>query len=521
MLNLILEIGGEITRYTLTPGESTVDRAPASDIWIDDRSISRHHARFLVTDDRCVLSDLDSRNGTYRNDELVVECEVTDGDRLTFGSVPVRVEQSIDERLALSDNHSLFDASATVYRTVGPAAATTDVRPSGPSGPITVDVQKLMGLLSEIAKTLVSLQPLTEVLGRVVDLTFDCIPAERVFLLLNDDATGALVARASRCRDGTVPERATISRTVANMVMTDRVAMLATDAQLDARLSSAESIVAHEIRSFICAPLWNQNDVTGILYVDNPRSKSFAEADLDLCVALSNYAAVAIEQARLSARVLEESRRRERLQRYHSPAVVSRILDGGVDADAPFIAQERDVTVLFVDIVGFTSMAQSMSPPQVARLLNAYFGRMADVIFEFGGMLDKFIGDGILAVFGAPFDQPDHAIRAIRSALAMRQALTELNIDQLDRQIRVRFGINTGMAMVSDVGSSLRREFTVLGDVVNTASRIESQVAGPGEIVIGPETHERVRGGEVHVRSRGPVTLRGCEQQIEVFEVQG
>ena len=281
--------------------------------------------------------------------------------------------------------------------------------------------------------------------------------------------TGELAARVARRRDGATPERTTISRTVANMVMNDRVAMMATDAQGDLRLSDAESIAVHDIRSFICAPLWNLQDVIGILHVDNPRAKSFTEADLDLCVALCNFAAVAIEQARLTVRVLEESRRRERLQRYHSPAVVTRILEGSSDAEAAFIAQERDITVLFIDIVGFTSISQAMSPPEVARFLNGYFGRLSEVIFEFGGTLDKFMGDAILAVFGAPLDQPDHPLQAVRAALAMRETVRHVNEEQPDQPVQVRVGINTGTAFVGDLGAPRRREFTVLGSVVNAA----------------------------------------------------
>ncbi len=120
--------------------------------------------------------------------------------------------------------------------------------------------------------------------------------------------------------------------------------------------------------------------------------------------ALCNYAAVAIEQSRLASQLTEETRRRERLQRYHSPAVTNKILHGG-DADDGLIAQTRDVSVMFCDIAGFTTMTQHMTPEAVGDMLNDFFERMTDVIFDHDGTLDKFIGDAILAVFGAPLNR--------------------------------------------------------------------------------------------------------------------
>src|SRR5262249_22308027 len=156
-------------------------------------------------------------------------------------------------------------------------------------------------------------------------------------------------------RDGRVPERATLSRTVVNMVMRDRVAMLAADALSDARINpdAAASVHALNIRSFMCAPLWNQNDVIGVLYVDNPRTRSFSEDDPTVPPARRNSAAVAIERPRLSEKLLEETSRRERLQRYHSPAVVKRILHTQAIDTSALRTQERDVSVMFCDIVAF------------------------------------------------------------------------------------------------------------------------------------------------------------------------
>jgi adenylate cyclase len=378
---------------------------------------------------------------------------------------------------------------------------------------------RLLRLLSEISKTLVTMQPLEKVLARVVELVFEIVPAERAFLLLRDAIDQPLSARVMRNRDGSVPAKVSISRTIVNTVMRDRVAMLAKDALYDTRLHASDSIQSMNVRSFMCAPLWNQNDVIGVLYCDNPRSKKFITDDLEVFAALCNYAAVAIEQARLSLRLLDESKRRERLTRYHSPGVINRIMQEG-DADGAFMAQERDVSVMFCDIVGFTTMSQHAPPLAIADMLNDFFGRMGEVIFEHDGTLDKFIGDAILAVFGAPFEQPDHATKAVAAALAMQRELVKANADHPERPLRMRIAINSGRALTGDIGSPKRREFTVLGDVVNTASRLESTVAKPDQIVISKDTLDKI-GNAFQVQPLGGVKLRGRDTELEVFEVVG
>jgi adenylate cyclase len=379
---------------------------------------------------------------------------------------------------------------------------------------------RMLRLLSEISKTLVAMQPLEQVLARVVDLVFDVLPAERAFLLLRDSCDQPLSARVLRNRDGSVPANVSLSRTVVSNVMRDRVAILAKDARYDPRLDASSSIQAMNIRSFMCAPLWNRNEVIGVLYCDNPRSKQFIEDDLEAFAALCNYAAVAIEQARLSQQLMDETKRRERLQRYHSPGVVNRILHSEASLEGRFITQEREVTVMFTDIVGFTKLCEHMEPAAIGELLNDYFGRMGEIIFEHEGTLDKFIGDAILAVFGAPFDQPDHAERCVAAAIEMRRELGRMNAQRGGPPIRMRIAINTGRALTGDIGSPKRKEFTVLGDVVNTASRLEGAVAEPDQIVISNTTRERLC-RDFKVKSLGTHNIRGRESVVEAFEVIG
>jgi adenylate cyclase len=247
----------------------------------------------------------------------------------------------------------------------------------------------------------------------------------------------------------------------------------------------------------------------------------FTENDLEMLTALANYAAVAVERARLNQQIQAEERKRERLGRFLSPQVASRILAASdTQASALGDPEVREVSVLFADISGFTSVSEKMSPSAVALLLNDYLSRMTDVIFKYEGTLDKYMGDGIMAVFGAPLDMSDHAARAIKAALEMQDRLAEWNAERREGpELRVRIGINSGKAVAGEIGSVNKMEYTVLGDTVNTASRLESAVAKPGSVVVGEQTREIV-GDAFDFQTLGTFSLKGKEQEVLVFEVR-
>lgn len=504
----------------LPAGDLVVGRSPTCGLVINHPTVSRQHARVSARGHRLVLTDLGSTYGTFvAGIRIAGEVEIAPGGTFAIGLFDFTCqwrEERAPGGVALTEDRKLLSSSETIYRRVDDLERPT--APGAATDTVSGDAARLTKLLTEIGKTLVAVQPLPQVLEKVIDLVFESVAAERAILMLRDSAYDALTPRVVRYQDGRVPEQTSLSRTVVNMVMRDRVAMLAADAVNDARLDASGSIHQLNIRSFMCAPLWNRNEVIGVVYVDNPRSRKFAEGDLAVFAALANYAAIAIEQSRLGDQLLEETRRRERLQRYHSSGVVNRILNSETTG-AAFDTQVRDVTIMFTDIVGFTTMSEQMEPAAVAETLNVFFSAMTDVIFDHQGTLDKFIGDAILAVFGAPFEQPDHAQNAVAAAVEMRKALQRLNQDRKGAPLQMRIALHSGRVLTGDIGSPKRREFTVLGDTVNTTSRLESSVAKPGQIVISRDTYDRLN-GSVRVTALGPVTLRGRASAIEVFAVE-
>lgn len=541
---------GQPHAHRLHEGDNLIGRSPTCDLVIPLPDVSRQHAQVRVAGGKVLLKDLGSTAGTFvRGTKITSEHELQPGDSFVVAHIEVTLTSSSGghtNALELTEEgHVLVEPAHSVVLPVIPPDAVvpsadaasmsgwrggTDRRSSASRRHSNLGRRegdrrsgrdrrggRIVRLLTEIGNTLVRVHGIGQVLERVVDLVFDALPAERAFLLWRESIDEPLTARVMRNRDGTRPTKTTLSRTIVNRVMRERVAMLAKDALYDSRLGSSGSVQLMNVRSFMCAPLWNRDEVTGVLYCDNPKSKKFNEDDLEVFAALCNYAAVAIEQSRLSAQLAEETRQRERLQRYHSPGVTNQILHGAAD-DGGLVAQTRDLSVMFCDIAGFTGLTQHLSPAAVGELLNEFFERMTDVIFDHDGTLDKFIGDAILAVFGAPLEQTDHATRAVAAALAMQRELEQLNAEHPGRPIRMRIAINSGEALTGDIGSPRRREFTVLGDVVNTASRIESSVAQPGQIVISQFTKERLGEGFT-LRQLGGIKLRGRDNPVKVFEV--
>jgi adenylate cyclase len=220
--------------------------------------------------------------------------------------------------------------------------------------------------------------------------------------------------------------------------------------------------------------------------------------------------------------LVREQREKRRLSRFFSPDVVRAILaTQGEDALA---GRRRRITVLFSDIRGFTTLSERLEPEEVVALLREYLTAATAIVFRHGGSVDKYMGDAIMALYGAPFDQPDHAARAVRTGLELQECVRALSAQWVARggeTLRSGVGIHTGDAIVGAMGSQQRLEFTAIGDTVNVASRLEGLTKDFGApVIISQTTHEEV-GGLFQARPLGSVRVRGRELAVNIYAVEG
>jgi adenylate cyclase len=521
--------------FELPPGRSVViGRGMATDIAIYDPTISRRHAELTARGDGVEVRDLGSSNGTCINGSRVATGLLMANDSVTFGKVTYKIkevrppgEEPLPLPLPPSD---AAHPSGTIVRQLmvsgGTAAGITSRDGPLTRGQLRVAAataeerqSKKLSLLLEVAQKLTSELEIDRLLRAVVDMTFQVMEVDRVTILLRNETTGELVPTLSKSRLGDTQVQQ-VPRSIVDKVVEERVAVVSHNAAADTRFKG-RSIVTQSVRSAMCSPLLDARDqILGLLYVDNLSAPgSFSDEDLQFLVAFSGLAALGIKNSRFADQSRRDALVRSNFERYFAPNVAADIAQQ--DGTIRLGGERRPVTVLFSDIRGFTAMAESMGPDAVAQLLSEYFSEMVEVIFEHGGTLDKFIGDAVMALWGAPISHSDDPDRALEAALAMQGAIEELNRGWAASgrpEIGVGIGISHGEVFAGNIGSHRRLEYTVLGDAVNVAARLCAE-ASPGEILVSDALLHVVR-GPVDYEFLPELGLKGKSQVVQVYRVK-
>jgi adenylate cyclase len=570
----ITEPNGRSWEISLTAGSTyEVGRAKENDIVLNDRRVSRKHAfitafgtRFKIIDGHLEEGTLiRSVNRLFINGAPQMEAFLDDGDIVTIGETSLEFKSLINPSRRIpvepEPTPSILEIPAPQVEQTEtvidvPASVNYDDSPLGQTQ-LQISANEIMGrqshlslesaiatpeeikdlrrkakileLMFEMSKMLGTVFDLKEIFEKATDLIFRGTPADRVVALIADETVDGKILDYSlhqiavKARDenlASITEKLTLSRTITQKVMRDKVAILSQDARTDEQFQGAESIVLQGVRSTICAPLITEANVHGVVYADRlDPFAAFSSDHLELISAVAAQTAVTVETVKAHRRLAREEVARANYSRFMPEYVVKQLLNnpnsfrlGGAN---------QTVTVLFADIRGFTALSENENPEKIVGLLNRYFSAMSEIIFDHGGTLDKYIGDGLMAIFGAPTTTPEDALNAVRAAVAMQKRLLSLN-EELGKdgfgQVSVGMGLHTGEATIGYVGSDKRSEYTAIGDTVNLASRLESN-AGGGQILISDATASAA-GSSLPLKAHDPLLVKNRVQPVNLFEVR-
>lgn len=517
----IIVTGNDQRREYELGAVNTVGRHPDNTLQILDRIVSKEHAQIIKQPDgRFLFRDLGSLNGSFLRGERMSEHILADGDEITLGSTRLTFQEraaadSILEKVTIAPS-----ATEALIRQKVQAPSGREFLPEKEIFDVEVlrrDYEKLR-LANELGRSIGLEVNLEVLLEKIIMKAFELIPADRGVILLMED--GVPKPKIARTRDGK-NEQIVLSKSIISEVVQNKASVLSSDATMDSRFSAAHSVIMQGIRSTMTVPLLHHDELLGIMHLDSMiATNAFVEKDLQIFGGIASQAAVAIHNSQLAREIEQEAKTRAQFQRLLSPNLVDQVVQGKLQLEKGGALSE--VTLLFSDIRGFTSMSESRAPQEIVRMLNEYFELMVDVIFKYEGTLDKFVGDEIIALFGAPVAMENAEVKAVQCALDMMQVLSEFNrvrVAEGQNEIKIGIGINTGMVVTGAIGSSRALQYTAIGDAMNTTARL-CGVAQSGQIILSEATFKKVQ-GQIAAVPLPPVRLKGKTDELRIYNAVG
>jgi adenylate cyclase len=507
-------------------GRLTIGRAPDNDIRIDDLRVSRRHAVVRAAAHGIVqLANISKGNVVLANDVPVTaeagEAALRDGDRFTIASMRFDIKRVEAPLLYTDDPLSMSTSMSPVT-----SGFTSLISSSFISGSRQLEIEELqrkaemLAQLCEMSAALATVFDTQSILEYATAIVMRAIPADCCAALLVDETGADLRPASLRFRDNKTASQRSISRTAVRTAIEQRVMLSSHDVLQDMNLKFSESVVMQSISSLACAPLIGRDGIYGALYIDRRVTpEKFTDLDTQLLAAVAAQAATAVEATRAHERSQREALARAAFARFMPEHIIKELVEnpekyqlGGVN---------KRLTVLFCDVRGFTKLAHRARPETIVDLLNILFTAMAAEIFEHHGTLNKYIGDGLMALFGAPLSSEHDAANAVSAAIGMQRRVREVN-QQLTAKnlptVQLGIGINTGEATVGVIGAHQRSEYTAIGDTVNIASRIEG-IARPGQILVTAATAAEL--GQAFLLSPPEaVTVKNIDEAVQVYGVR-
>ncbi|GAB4495632.1 MAG: adenylate/guanylate cyclase domain-containing protein [Anaerolineales bacterium] len=465
----------------LQPGYISLGRSSENDIVLDDVSASRRHAAldYDAKTQSLVLYDLQSTNGTFVNQEAItLPHELKHGDTIRIGALMLQVQRQ--------DNHT------SPQPPIGTRALTRDT--------VLQSIDQHAVLLYEISRQLNTVTDLKEALQKTSSLLEQSLDADKCEIFQPEQFDKL--------------HEYGFSKSIAQQVVEQRAAALLPELPQN----SHKSALLLRIRTALCVPILSDGDLLGLIYAykNRPEARPFSEQDLQLAVAISHQAALTMQRMLLLARVRREEQIRAMLERFLSPQEAQYILeDYQTTGKLPEMRQQR-CSVLFVDIADSTGLTERLGATAFGEILKHFYKQITEIIFENGGLLDKYLGDGVLALFGLTAPE-DAELRAVRAGLQILQAIESWSALANGERVVIGAVVNTGEVIAGYVGTAQRVELTVIGDPINVAARLQPH-ARPNRLLVGPGTMAAIS-GHYPTQRLGGITIRGRSREIQVYEV--
>jgi adenylate cyclase len=518
---VIRHTDGSESTYDLTKTETRIGRiASLVDLALPDGMASRIHAVVRKLQNGYTIVDLRSANHTYVNGERITERRLREGDTVRIGQTTLVFEPSraaapevMQTDLPIPERGTVMVANPFLtVEPVGSTATPEEIRSLRKKA-------ETLTRLFELSKTLASVFDLDLIFDHVGKLLFQETPADTAVVFLANEA-GELEPATTKSRTSKDPGPVSVSRTMLRRAADERMAVLVCDDPAAGPSGDRSStMMLASIDSAICAPLLGTEKLLGAIYVDR-RSPvhPLTTGDLELIAAIAGQVSVAVEKALAYGELSRAEVARAAYQRFLPAHVVEQILEAPDDLKLGGVTQV--VTVVFADICAFTTLSEQAHPETVVEILNRLFSVLTELVFEHGGTLDKYIGDALMALFGAPYVHEGDARNAVDAAVAMRRALPRLNEEFAALgfpKVDLSIGIHTGPATVGYIGSERRMDYTAIGDTVNIAARLQTS-AKPGQIIVSEATARAVNDAEL-LAPLGQISVKGRTGQVAIFEV--
>lgn len=522
---------GTVLHLRAGPSAFVVEQTPAlvgrlteAAVQLAPVQVSRRHAELRCdVQGHWSIVDLGSAAGSGVNGQRAQAGQAAPlkvGDRIFIADVLIEVV-AIQPRARPED--AAFQTA--VGREAGASALgsmhTYQVRPLGElaSGDASRALEILLKLSRQLARALEIEQVLKAVATAVQKLLGG---AERVALVYQRDGQPLYAWAESKTGRHHLDRPGWLSQTVANWVMSHGQVVISGNPLADQRFDAAASLHLSGARGLAAAPISDGAQTLGLLYVDTQASITYPKITqqlADLFGAIAEASQGAVERLLQTQAHRHELAMRTNLQRFLAPQVVNRLRQEGLQGQR-LATRSVHASVLFADIAGFTRLSAALSPEDIAKVLNVVFDALVPVLFAYEGTLDKFIGDCVMAVFGAPDELPDHAERAVRAGLKMIEAFNDVaSALVLPIKVQLRVAVHSGPLVAGEMGSEQRREYTVLGSTVNIASRIEG-VGEAGTLTVSDYTRSCVSAEEFEAIETGVFPLKGITEPMTLFRIR-